>query len=115
MYAIMKTGGKQYKVKAGDTVTVERTPGMKIGQTVEIVEVLAIGEGADLQVGSPFVKGASIQAKLVAETRGPKIVIFKKNRRHNYRRKNGHRQDLAQIEILGINGAKASKAKQETE
>lgn len=113
MYAIVKTGGKQYKVKAGDKVTVERTPGMKVGETVEIVEVLAIGEGSSLNVGAPFVAGASVQAKLVAETRGPKIVIFKKKRRHNYRRKNGHRQDLALMEIVGIN-AKNSK-KQETE
>lgn len=102
MYAIMKTGGKQYKVKAGDTVTVERMPGVTVGQTVEIVEVLAIGEGADLKVGNPFIAGATVQAKLVAETRGPKIVIIKKNRRHNYRRKNGHRQDLAKFEITGI-------------
>jgi large subunit ribosomal protein L21 len=102
MYAIVKTGGKQYKVKAGDKVTVERTPGMKVGETVEIVEVLALGEGTSLTVGAPFVAGASVQAKLLAETRGPKIVIFKKKRRHNYRRKNGHRQDLALMEITGI-------------
>ena len=73
-----------------------------VGQTVEIVEVLAIGEGADLQMGAPYVKGAKIGLKLVAETRGPKIVIFKKKRRHNYRRKNGHRQDLAKFEITSI-------------
>jgi large subunit ribosomal protein L21 len=105
MYAIMKTGGKQYKVKAGDTVTVERMPGVAVGQTVEIVEVLAIGEGADLQMGTPYVAGAKIGLKLLAETRGPKIIIFKKKRRHNYRRKNGHRQDLAKFEITGITKA----------
>jgi len=105
MYAIVKTGGKQYKVKAGDKVVVERMPGVTVGQTVEIVEVLAVGEGADLKVGSPFVAGASVQAKLLADVRGPKVIIFKKNRRHNYRRKNGHRQDLAQFEITGIKGA----------
>ena len=102
MYAIIKTGGKQYKVQAGDKVTVEKIPGIKTGETVELVEVLAVGQGADLKVGTPFVAGASVQAKLLADVRGPKLVVFKKKRRHNYRRKNGHRQDLAKLEITGI-------------
>jgi large subunit ribosomal protein L21 len=101
MFAVIATGGKQYKVAAGDMLEIERLPG-EAGEAIEFTQVLAIGEGSELVVGKPHVAGASVSATIMARTRGPKIIVFKKRRRQNSRRKNGHRQDLTAIKIVKI-------------
>ena len=101
MYAVVKTGGKQYKVSENDLLQVERIPGNS-GDTVEISEVLFLGEGEEARVGTPFVKGAKVLAEIVRQGRGEKLIIFKKRRRKKYRRKTGHRQDLTLLKINSI-------------
>jgi large subunit ribosomal protein L21 len=103
MYAVIKTGGKQYKVAENDLVTVERLAGAA-GDKVVLDQVLAVGAGADIKIGAPLVAGATVSAEISAQTRGPKVIIFKKRRRQNSRRKNGHRQDLTVLKITGIAG-----------
>ena len=97
MFAIIKTGGKQYRVAAGDQITVERLLG-DVGTTISLTDVLAIGGDAPV-VGRPLVPGAAVNAKIVQQPRGTKVIVFKKKRRKNYRRKRGHRQELT---VLGI-------------
>ncbi len=104
MYAIIKTGGKQYRVAPDDTIEIERLPG-NAGDTVELTEVLMIAGDGDIEVGTPLVEGASVSAELVAQTRGDKIIIFKKRRRKHYRRRQGHRQDLTLLKVTAINAA----------
>jgi len=104
MYAVIKTGGKQYKVVNGDVILVEKIEG-EAGAAVTLAEVLMIGDGANITVGAPTVKGASVAAEVVDQVKADKVIIFKKNRRHNYRRKNGHRQKLTALKITGINAA----------
>ena len=104
MFAIIRTGGKQYKVQKDDTIRVEKLEG-KAGDTVNLSEVLFISDGKAPKMGEPLVKGASVTAKLVEQTRGEKIIIFKKKRRQNYRRKNGHRQDITVLKITDIKAA----------
>jgi large subunit ribosomal protein L21 len=99
MFAVIKTGGKQYKVAPNDVILVEKLPGLA-GDTVTLDQVLMVGD----KVGAPLVAGASVTATLVEQTRGEKIIVFKKKRRQNYRRKKGHRQDLTVLRITGING-----------
>jgi len=107
MFAVIRTGGKQYKVASGDVIRVERLA-VEAGSAIQLDEVLMVGEGGDVSVGTPLVAGASVAAEVVAQDRGPKIIVFKKKRRQNYRRKNGHRQDLTVLRITGINhGASA--------
>src|SRR5712692_5008499 len=101
MFAIVKTGGKQYCVAAGDQVTVERIAG-EVGSQVALSEVLAIGGEAGNTIGNPTVANASVSAKIVQQPRGTKVIVFKKKRRKNYRRKNGHRQELTVLKIEGI-------------
>jgi large subunit ribosomal protein L21 len=102
MFAIIKTGGKQYRVKQGETLRVEKLP-VEAGATVEFGEVLLVaGEGADLKIGQPTIAGAKVVAKVVAQERGPKITIFKFRRRKNYRRKSGHRQAYTAVRIEAI-------------
>ncbi len=101
MYAIIKTGGKQYRVAPEDVITVEKLAG-EPGDTVVISEVLMVADGDDVQIGAPFVEGASVACELVEQTRGPKIIIFKKKRRKHYRRKKGHRQDLTVLKVAEI-------------
>jgi large subunit ribosomal protein L21 len=101
MYAVIKTGGKQYKVASGQVLTVERLPGAA-GAAVALDQVLAIGGEGGLRVGTPLLDGAVVKAEVVEQTRGDKIIVFKKKRRQNYRRKNGHRQDLTVIKITEI-------------
>jgi large subunit ribosomal protein L21 len=103
MYAVIKTGGKQYRVTQGDRLRVEKLPG-NVGDTVTLSEVLLVGAGEGVKVGSPLVGGAKVQAKIVAQDRGPKIIVFKFRRRKNYRRKTGHRQPFTALEITGITG-----------
>jgi large subunit ribosomal protein L21 len=100
MYAVIKTGGKQYRVAKDDTLEVEKLAG-EPGETLTF-EVMAIGEGAELTLGAPLVKGASVTAEIVEHGRGDKIIVFKKKRRQNYRRKNGHRQHHTLVKITGI-------------
>jgi large subunit ribosomal protein L21 len=97
MFAVIRTGGKQYKVKGGDVIAVEKLAGNE-GEKVEIGEVLMAGD----KVGSPLLSGAKVLAEIVRQFRDDKVIIFKKRRRHNYRRKKGHRQYLTEIKITDI-------------
>ena len=101
MYAVIKTGGKQYKVAADDVIHVEKLKG-EAGDKVELNEVLMVGGEGAPKIGTPLVEGAMVAAEVVKQTRGAKIIVFKKKRRQNYRRKKGHRQDLTALRILGI-------------
>jgi large subunit ribosomal protein L21 len=101
MFAVIRTGGKQYKVAEGDVIAVEKLVG-EPGATIELGEVLMVGEGASAAAGTPLVAGASVSAELVEHRRADKIIIFKKKRRQNYRRKNGHRQHQTVLRITGI-------------
>lgn len=101
MFAVIRTGGKQYKVASGDVIKVEKLAG-EAGQTVNLDEVLLVSDGGNTTVGTPLVAGASVSAEVIAQGRGPKIIVFKKKRRQNYRRKNGHRQDLTILRITDI-------------
>jgi large subunit ribosomal protein L21 len=110
MFAVIRTGGKQYRVAANDVIKVERLPGAA-GDIVELGEVLMLGEGDQVTLGAPLVSGACVGASVIAQARGDKILVFKKKRRHNHRRKNGHRQDLTVLRITEIltDGQKPSK------
>ena len=99
MFAVVRTGGKQYKVASGDVISVEKLEGAA-GDKVEIGEVLMTGN----KVGAPLLAGAKVLAEIVKQFRDDKVVIFKKRRRHNYRRKKGHRQYLTEIKITDIKG-----------
>ena len=103
MYAVIKTGGKQYKVAPGDKLRVEKLPG-DVGDKVTFGEVLLIG-GEAVKVGQPLIAGVAVEAKITAQDRAKKIIIFKFRRRKNYRRKSGHRQPFTALEITGITGA----------
>lgn len=100
MYAVIKTGGKQYKVASGDIIQVEKLTG-EVGDKVSLSEVLMIG-GNQPKIGMPLVKDAVVSAEIVDQFRGEKVIIFKKKRRHNYRRKKGHRQYLTALRITSI-------------
>lgn len=102
-YAVIKSGGKQYRVASGDKVTVEKIEG-EAGAAITLKDVLMIGGDAGVKIGAPTIAGASVSAKIVEQTRGDKVIAFKKRRRKNSRRKRGHRQDLTTIEITGISG-----------
>lgn len=104
MFAVIKTGGKQYKVQKNDKLLVEKLEGDE-GAKITLGDVLMVADGKTSKIGSPVVAGAVVEAKVISQTRGPKITIFKKKRRQNYRRKNGHRQDLTMIEIVDIKAA----------
>ena len=113
MYAVIKTGGKQYRVAANEKILIEKLEG-DAGDQVEFTEVLMVGNGADVAVGAPLVVGATVVGEIEKQARGPRIIIFKKRRRKHYRRRNGHRQDLTAVTITEIltGGAKpAVKAK----
>jgi large subunit ribosomal protein L21 len=101
MYAVIKTGGKQYKVAANDVLTVERLAG-DAGAKVAFDQVLLVAGEGEPRVGAPLVAGAVVEAEVVEQTRGPKLTIFKKRRRKHYRRKTGHRQDVTVVRITGI-------------
>ena len=103
MYAIIKTGGKQYKVKPEDLIEIESIPG-EAGAAVNFAEVLAVGEeGGALKVGTPLVEGASVAGEIVEHFRGPKLVVFKMKRRKGQRKLHGHRQELTRVRISAIN------------
>ena len=98
-FAVIKTGGKQYKVKASDILKIERLKESKAESKIEFNEILAYGDDKNLEVGSPFVKGAKVEAELIKNSKNRTILIFKKRRRQNSRRKNGHRQQYSLIKI----------------
>jgi large subunit ribosomal protein L21 len=116
MFAVIKTGGKQYRVAAGDTITVERIAG-EPGEVVAFEQVLMLVDGTTTEVGVPSVAGVTVAGELVEQARGPKVIAFKKRRRKNSRRKRGHRQDLSVIKITDIltGGAKPAVAKRAAE
>ena len=101
MFAVIKTGGKQYKVAAEDKITVMTLPG-EAGAKIVFGEVLALFDGATNQIGAPDVAGASVVGEIVEQTRGPKVIAFKKRRRKNSKRKRGHRQDLTVVRVTDI-------------
>ena len=102
MYAVVKTGGKQYRVAKDDTILVEKLNAEE-GQKVTLSDVMLLGEGDNVTVGTPVVANASVEAQVVSQTRGPKIIIFRRKRRKNHRRTQGHRQDLTLLKITDIN------------
>ena len=114
MYAVIKTGGKQYKVAKNDVILVEKLTG-EAGATVELDEVLMVGDDKGQTVGSPLLAGAHVAATVLEQTRGEKIIVFKKKRRQNYRRKAGHRQDLTALRITDIVTGGKKKAAAKTE
>ena len=101
-FAVIQTGGKQYKVKASDILKIEKIKNSKPESKIEFNEVLAYGDNKNLEVGSPLVKGAKVEAELVKNSKNRTILIFKKRRRQNSRRKNGHRQEYSMIRINKI-------------
>jgi large subunit ribosomal protein L21 len=110
MFAVIKTGGKQYKVAEGDTIVIEKLAAAA-GDTVTFDSVLMLGEGAGVKVGAPTVAGASVTGQVAAEVRGPKLITRKKRQRQTYRRTIGHRQDLMEVTITSINADGMAPAK----
>ena len=100
MYAVIKTGGKQYRVSEGDVLRVEKLGG-DVGSTIDFEEVLMVG-GDEPKLGMPFVSGAKVSAKIIGHDRSKKVIVFKKKKRKNYRRKNGHRQPYTELQITGV-------------
>ena len=112
MYAVIKTGGKQYRVSAGQKLKIEQIPA-DVGSTITFNEVLAVGSGADLVFGAPLVSGAKVDATVVSHGRGDKVTIFKMRRRKHYQRHGGHRQNYTEVffsVIFGANGTELAKA-----
>ena len=100
--AIVRTGGKQYRVEPGMTVRVEKLTG-DVGSKIELSDVLLVGRGADVKVGTPTVSGAKVTATITRHGLAPKVIVYKFKRRKNYRRKRGHRQHFTELKIDGIN------------
>ncbi len=103
MFAVIQTGGKQYKVAENDIIIVERLDG-DAGAKVKFDDVLMSGKGSDVKVGAPLLKGASVTGEVIEQRKGNKVLVFKKKRRQNYRRKKGHRQVETVVKITGIKG-----------
>ncbi|QNP43248.1 50S ribosomal protein L21 [Sphingomonas daechungensis] len=110
MFAVVRTGGKQYRVTAGDKIVVEKLAG-QAGDKIDITDILLAGEGSELK----SVAGLIVGAEIVAQAKGDKVTVFKKRRRHNYRRKAGHRQNHTILKIVSIGGEKAKAAKPKAE
>ncbi len=100
MYAVVKTGGKQYKVSEGNMLKVEKLEGA-VGDTIELVEVLMVG-GEEVRIGTPLLPGAKVKAQIVQQDKDKKIIVFKSKRRKGYRKKYGHRQPITRLKITGI-------------
>ena len=100
-YAVVETGGKQYRVAAGQKIKVEQIPA-EVGAEIILDQVLMVGEGESVKIGTPLVSGATVTAKVLAQGRGPKVQIFKMRRRKHYQKHQGHRQGFTEIEISGI-------------
>ena len=103
MFAVIKTGGKQYKVTHNDVIKVEKLAG-NVGDKVTISEILALGEGHNISIGSPFIDNTSVEAAIIDQKKDEKVIIFKKRRRHHSRQKNGHRQEVTFLRVVSING-----------
>ena len=116
MYAVIETGGKQFRVEPGDVIDVELTPvtGKKT-QKIKFDRILLVGDDKGVKIGTPVVSGAEVTGVLVDEVRGPKIRVFKMKRRKGYRRTRGHRQDLLRVQIDNIKAGRASAAKKPEE
>ena len=110
-YAVIKSGGKQYKVSTGDVILIEKMLGEK-GSKITFDEVIMMGEGKTIHIEEPALKTASVTGEVIEQTRGPKIIVFKKKRRHNYRRKQGHKQDLTAVRIKSIDLKKSASTKE---
>jgi len=104
MFAVIKTGGKQYRVVADDVVTIEKLDGVE-GDVIEFTEILMVGVGADAKIGAPFVAGAKVTAEVVSQSRAKKVIAFKKRRRQNSKRSRGHRQHQTTVRITSIAAA----------
>ena len=109
MYAVIATGGKQYRVQEDDVIDIERING-DAGSEITFNEVLLVGEGENIECGTPLVDAASVTGEIIDQFRGKKLTVFKMKRRKGYRRKHGHRQELTKVQIKSIS-AKGSKAK----
>ncbi len=103
MYAVIKTGGKQYRVVAGEKIKVEQIPA-DVGTEITLDQVLMVGEGESVKIGAPLVSGASVTAKVLSHGRHDKVNIFKMRRRKHYQKHQGHRQNFTELEISGIAG-----------
>jgi large subunit ribosomal protein L21 len=114
MYAVFRTGGKQYRASKGDRLRIERLSGDE-GDTVEFDQVLLVGEGAQVKLGTPLVSGSKVKAKVTAQGKGKKVDVLKFKRRQNYKRLKGHRQHFTEIEITGITGAPRKAAQTQEE
>ena len=114
MFAIVKTGGKQYRVAPGDQIVVERLEG-DVGAEISLDHVLAIADGDSGAIGRPMLPEASVRARIIQQPRGTKVIVFKKKRRKNYRRKHGHRQELTVLRIEEIRRPSASPQESEPE
>ena len=101
-YAIIQTGGKQYKVKSGEILKIEKLPELKTNAKIEFDKILAYGDNKIIEVGSPIIQGAKVEANLIKNSKNRTVLIFKKRRRQNSRRKNGHRQEYSMIRINKI-------------
>ena len=101
-YAVIQTGGKQYKVKSGEILKIEKLPETQTDAKIEFNEILAYGDNKLIEIGAPIVKGAKVEANLIKNSKNRTVLIFKKRRRHNSRRKNGHRQEYSMIRITKI-------------
>jgi len=108
MYAVFKTGGKQYRAQEGDTLKIEKLDAAE-GDQVEFSEVLMVGEGAGVSVGTPLVSGGAVKAKVLSQAKDKKVDVIKFKRRKNYLRMHGHRQPYTLVEITGISGGAAKK------
>ena len=113
MYAIIKTGGKQYRVQENDVLKVEKL-NVAVGETVTFDEVVAVG-GDKLQVGTPFVEGCAVQAEVLEQGKNEKVIIFKYKAKKDYRRKNGHRQPYTLVKVTGIGAAAKAKTAEKAE
>ena len=114
MYAVIKTGGKQYKVSKDDIISVEKLS-EDTGKKIKLNEVLIISDKGKPIVGDPLIKGASVEAEIMDHSRAAKITVFKKKRRHNYRRKKGHKQNITNLRILSINASQGKTKASDTE
>ena len=101
-YAVIQTGGKQYKVKSGEIIKIEKLPDSKLNTKIEFKEILAYGDDKIIEIGSPTINGAKVEANLIKNDKNRTVLIFKKRRRQNSRRKNGHRQQYSMIRISKI-------------
>jgi large subunit ribosomal protein L21 len=109
MFAVVKTGGKQYRVAEGDVIKVEKLDG-EAGKNITLDQVLMVGDDKGVKVGEPLVAGAKVTFEVLEQKKDKKIIVFKKKRRQNYRRKKGHRQEITVLRVTKIAGAAAKKA-----